>query len=388
MAIDAVAGRRLLFATRPFAHEWVGRSWWYVGSTFALMFGALVTAGLLDDWPLRTAFSILGALVMVRAFILYHDFMHGSILRGSKWAARFFRTYGAFALTPERSWKKSHNYHHAHVGQLSWVGIGAFPIVSTKMWNGATRSQRLRYRATRHPLIILFGYVTIFACSICLLPLLREPRRHWDSALALLAHLGLIAIIWLSAGFATAFFAIMLPMAIASMLGSYLFFAQHSFKGMYVASPEAWSFYRSALGSSSYIRLNRPMRWFTGNIGYHHVHHLNVGIPFYRLPEAMAAIPKLQTPVTISLRLRDVVACFRSCLWDEERQQMVSYREARRPVNSHAQRRPATCERADALQLTKWEDEGGAIRSGSATPGIVNAPTADPARVPRCAKLP
>jgi omega-6 fatty acid desaturase (delta-12 desaturase) len=325
---DAAAGRELLFATRPFARESAGRSWWYVVSTFALMFGALVAAGLLDDWPLQTAFSILGALIMVRAFILYHDFMHGSILRGSKWAAGLFRIYGAFALTPERSWKKSHNYHHAHAGQLSWTGVGAFPIVSTRMWNDATHSRRLRYRATRHPLIILLGYVTIFAFSITLLPFLRDPRRHWDSALSLLAHFGLIAIIWLSAGFGTAFFAVILPMAIASMLGSSLFFAQHSFKGMYVYSPEAWSFYRSALRSSSYIRLNRPLRWFSGNIGYHHVHHLNVGIPFYRLPEAMAAIPKLQIPVTITLGLRDIVECFRACLWDEERQQMVSYREA------------------------------------------------------------
>lgn len=377
--IDPATGRELLFATRPFAQESSGRSWWYVGSTFTLMLGALVTAGLLDDWPLRMAFSVLGALVMVRAFILYHDFMHGSILRGSKWARRFFRTYGAFALTPESSWNRSHNHHHAHVGQLSWVGIGAFPIVSTRMWNAATPSQRLRYRATRHPLIILFGYVTIFAFSITLLPLLRDPRRHWDSALSLLAHFGLIAIIWLGAGFGTAFFTVILPVAVASLLGSFLFFAQHSFKGMYVSSQETWSFYRAALGSASYIRLNRLMRWFTGNIGYHHVHHLNVGIPFYRLPEAMAAIPKLQSPVTISLGLRDIVACFRACLWDEERQQMISYREA-----AHRAKRA----RADSRQLATWENEGGAIESSAATSAIDGAKNTEPSRLPPREPLP
>ena len=87
-----------------------------------------------------------------------------------------------------------------------------------------------------------------------------------------------------------------------------------------------------------------------------HVHHLNVGIPFYRLPEVMAAIPRLQKPVTISLRLRDIVSCFRACLWDEERQQMVSYREARRHANADP---------ADALQLSRWENEGGATRPGA-----------------------
>ncbi len=76
------------------------------------------------------------------------------------------------------------------------------------------------------------------------------------------------------------------------------------------------------------MKLNRLMRWFTGNIGYHHIHHLNVRIPFYRLPEAMSAIPELQSPATTTLSFRDIRACFRCCLWDPELQRMVSYREA------------------------------------------------------------
>ena len=98
---------------------------------------------------------------------------------------------------------------------------------------------------------------------------------------------------------------------------------------MIILSPEAWTFYRAALVSSSYMRLNRVMQWFTGNIGYHHIHHLNVRIPFYRLPEAMAAIPELQSPVSTTLSPRDIVDCFSCCLWDEDRQRMVSYREVK-----------------------------------------------------------
>lgn len=320
--------RELLLATRPFAIERVATSWWHVSSTYVLMIGSLTMAGLLDGWPLRAACAILGGLAMVRAFITYHDFMHGAILRQSRAAAVLFRVYAAFALTPMRSWAKTHNYHHGHVGQLSAVGIGAFPIISTRMWRESSRAQRLRYRATRHPLIVLFGYVTVFAFSICLLPLLRDPREYWDSAVSLLAHGSLVALLWIVGGFDTAFFVILLPMTIAATLGSYLFFAQHSFKLMYVSSPEAWSFYRAALQSSSYMRLNRVMQWFAGNIGYHHIHHLNVRIPFYRLPEAMAAIPELQSPITTSLAPRDIIDCFRASLWDEGRQRMVSYREA------------------------------------------------------------
>jgi omega-6 fatty acid desaturase (delta-12 desaturase) len=321
-------GRELLQATRPFATESIAKSWWYVISIFVLMIASLTGAGLANGWPTRTAFSLLGALFMVRTFITYHDFMHGAILQDSRLAAALFHVYSWFTLVPASSWKKSHNYHHGHVGQISWDAIGAFPLVTTHMWRRASRAERAQYRATRHPLILLFGYVTIFVFSITLLPLLRDPTTHWDSALSLLAHGGLIATLWILGGFDTPFFVVLLPMTLSSILGSYLFFAQHSFKRMIVLSPESWTFYRAALKSSSYVRLNKVMQWFTGNIGYHHVHHLNVRIPFYRLPEAMAAIPDLQSPITTSLSPREIIGCFRACLWDETRQRMVSFREA------------------------------------------------------------
>jgi omega-6 fatty acid desaturase (delta-12 desaturase) len=99
---------------------------------------------------------------------------------------------------------------------------------------------------------------------------------------------------------------------------------------MHILPSDAWSYSRAALESSSYMRLNKVMQWFTGNIGFHHIHHLNVRIPFYRLPEVMAAIPELQSPVTTTLSLRDIRDCFRCALWDENRQRVVSYREASR----------------------------------------------------------
>jgi omega-6 fatty acid desaturase (delta-12 desaturase) len=322
-------GRELLAATTPFAQESRNKSWWHVGTTFGLMIAVLGGAGIAPWWPLRLLLSLLGGLLMVRAFITYHDFMHGAILRDSRLAGFLFHTYAAFGLTPPNSWKKSHNYHHGHVGQISHASIGAFPLITTSMWQEASKSERARYRLMRHPLIVLTGYLTIFAINVCLLPLTRSPAKNWDSLLSLLAHGGLIAVLWFYGGFYTAFFVVLLPMTVACALGSYLFFAQHSFKRMHIISPEAWTFYRAALESSSYMRLNRVLQWFTGNIGYHHIHHLNVRIPFYRLPEAMAAIPELQSPIVTSLAIRDVIDCFQSCLWDEDLQRMVSYREAK-----------------------------------------------------------
>ena len=178
-------------------------------------------------------------------------------------------------------------------------------------------------------MFLLIKYVTVFFYSVCLEPLMREPRRHWDSAFALLLHGGIAAGLWWLGGFDAAFFGLLLPMAISSVLGGYLFFAQHSFESMVILAPERWNAYEAAVESSSYLRTNPVMQWFTGNIGFHHVHHLNVQIPFYRLPEAMAAIPGLQAPATITLAPRDIIGCFRSSLWDEESRRMVSYREAR-----------------------------------------------------------
>ena len=325
---DIRLGRELLKATVPFAVESVPMSWWKVSTTFVLLIATLTAAGLAPWWPLRAVFSILGALLMVRAFITFHDYMHGAILSHSRLAWLIFHAYAAFGLTPARSWKKSHNLHHGHVGQLSSASVGAFPLITTRMWREASPAERARYRLERHPLTVLTGYVTIFFLNICLLPLLRDPVQHWDSAVSLLAHGGLIAVLWVFGGFDVAFFVVLLPTFIAAALGSYLFFAQHSFKRMIILSREAWTFYRAALVSSSYMQLNKVMQWFTGNIGYHHIHHLNVRIPFYRLPETMAAISDLQSPVTTSLAPREIIGCFQASLWDEDRQRMVSYREA------------------------------------------------------------
>lgn len=323
------AGQDLINATVPFAVEDVARSWWYVGSIFSLLIAALIGASIVPWWPARLMLSVLGALFMVRTFITYHDYLHGSILHKSSVAWLLYHLYAAFALAPPRSWRGSHNYHHGHVGKIGASSIGAFPVITTKMWRDASPAERASYRIQRHPLVVLFGYITIFITNICLLPLLREPIKYWDSALVLLAHGALISLLWIVCGFDVAFFSMLLPMTIASALGSYLFFAQHSFKRMRIISPESWTYYRAALESSSYMRLNKLMQWVTGNIGYHHIHHLNTRIPFYRLPEVMAALPELQSPVTTSLALRDILDCFNASLWDEDLQRMVSYREAR-----------------------------------------------------------
>ncbi len=329
---DARADRDLFKATLPFSVESVKTSWWVVGSTFLLLLASLTGAALAPYWPLRLAFSVLSALLMVRAFITYHDYMHNAILSGSRFAGWLFRSFSVLALTPPRAWRFSHNYHHGHVGDINAESHGAFKLMTTDMWREASFFERIAYRVERHPLTILAGYFTVFFLSVTVLPFVRNPTRNWDSVVVVAGHVALIAVLWVLGGFDTAFFVILLPMTIASMIGSYLFFAQHSFENMHIMPTETWTSRRAAIESSSYMKMNPVMRWFTGNIGYHHIHHLNVRIPFYRLPEAMDAIAELQSPATISLSLKDIKACFSCCLWDEGLQRMVSFREFARAV--------------------------------------------------------
>jgi omega-6 fatty acid desaturase (delta-12 desaturase) len=115
------------------------------------------------------------------------------------------------------------------------------------------------------------------------------------------------------------------PMAVAATAGSYLFYAQHNFPGLHVADRQSWSFSGAALESSSYLKMGPLMNWLTANIGFHHVHHLNAAIPFYRLPEAMKSIEELRNPVTTTLSPADVAACFELKLWSPEKGQMVGY---------------------------------------------------------------
>jgi omega-6 fatty acid desaturase (delta-12 desaturase) len=285
----------------------------------------LFVAALTPWWPLRTMGSILGGLIMARAFILYHDFMHGSMLKGSRLAKILMYALGLLMLVPPRSWRDSHNYHHANVAKLGIPAVGSYPIMTIDEWDKASPRQRFFYRLSRHPLTILGAYVSIFGLTITVAPLLKHPRKNWDSALALIVHGGLIAGLWFIGGPSLAFFVLILPFTIASALGAYLFYAQHSFPGIKFLQADEWTYYRAALESSSYLKMGRVMSWFLGNIGYHHVHHLNRLIPFYRLPEAMANIPELQNPTVTSLHPSDILACLRLSLWDEQNSRMVSY---------------------------------------------------------------
>jgi len=233
-----------------------------------------------------------------------------------------------FLLTPPRVWRQTHNYHHAHTAKLVGSHVGSYATVNEQMWSKLSSKMRLMYKAIRHPLTIAVGYLTIFVYGMCISSFLRQPRRNWDSALALILHVILSTSLVVFAGWNSYFFGLLLPLMVACSAGAYLFYAQHNFPDVKVQPREKWSYTRAALESSSFMQMSPMMHWFTGNIGYHHVHHLNSTIPFYRLPETMAALPELQTPGVTSLKVSDIIDCFSLKVWNSSLDKMDRYPSA------------------------------------------------------------
>jgi omega-6 fatty acid desaturase (delta-12 desaturase) len=319
----------LIKASNVYAQESRGRSWFHVITTLLGLAVMQLLAAVLVSHPwARLACSVTAGLFTVRAFIVYHDYKHGSILRGSKLAGYILDGYGLYVMTPSKVWSQTHNYHHAHTAKIVGSHVGSYMMLTPKLWESVTPGQRLMYRISRHPLTILFAYVTVFMYGFCAAAFSRNPRKNIDSLLSIVLQFTLIASVYSYFGWEVLAYSLLLPQLVAHALGAYLFYAQHNFPEAYVQPRETWSFVRASLESSSYMKLGPVMRYFTGNIGYHHVHHLNHRIPFYRLPEAMAGIPELQNPRGVtSLWPRDIIACFRLKLWDPELGRLVPFPE-------------------------------------------------------------
>ena len=322
-------GKELILATRPFAKEVRGKSWLYTLTTFGLLLLTIAGSFLPFHIGIRITCSILQALLLARMFVIYHDYMHKTILQKSFVANLIFTLLGNYMLTPKGIWKRSHDYHHKHNSKLYTSSVGSFPIVTTAKFNSMSKGERFGSLFVRHPLTIMGGYLFAFSWGMSLLSLLRSPKKHWDSAVALIFHFGLITFLVFNFGWLTAILTVIAPNAIALGFGSYLFYVQHNFPGVTYEEKEGWTYIGAAFNSTSLLRMSRVMQWFTANIGYHHVHHVNARIPFYRLVEAYDAFPEFQNPKSTTMGLRDVLACMRLKVWDPKLQKMLTMKELR-----------------------------------------------------------
>ncbi len=325
-----VEGKDLIIATRAFAQEQRARSWMNLAVAFSVLVACYLGVFFFNSLWLKALFGVLAGLALVRMFILYHDHQHKTILAKSALADTIFAIFGVFMLSPPSIWKRSHDHHHKHNSKLYTSSIGSFPVVTVEKYKTLTKAERFMYLFIRHPVAIGMGYLFVFIIGMCLNSFISNRGRHWDSLLTLLVHGALGWVTWFFFGWQGLVFAFFLPFVVTFALGSYLFYAQHNFPGTSFADKDGWTYLKAALASSSYMRMNPVMQWFTGNIGFHHIHHLNAHIPFYRLPEAFKAIPELRTAaIRTSLRPWDVIACFRLKAWDPALQRMVTMRELR-----------------------------------------------------------
>ena len=316
-------GPELILATKPYAQDVSARSWWALLSTTFLLAVALAGTVWNVHWLAKLVSSVVSGLLLIRLFVIYHDQQHHAILPHSRLAEGLMRVFGVLALSPSSVWRHSHNHHHNHNSKLRGSHIGAFPIMTTAQFAKSSRRERLTYLATRHPITILFGYGTTFFYGMCVEPFLNDPREHSDGLIAVLVHLAIGTALFLALGWKGVLLTQTIPHFVMYAIGTYLFYAQHSFPDVTFGDKAGWTYEKAALESSSYLRMGKLMAWFTGNIGYHHVHHLNAKIPFYRLPEVMAAMPELQNPKTTSFHPLEIVRCLRLKVWDVATQRMV-----------------------------------------------------------------
>ncbi len=322
------SGKELLAASKAYACECKWRSWVEVLSTLALSALALsiILWAPISIW-FKIPISIINGLLYVRLFVIYHDYQHRAILQNSTLAVWLMRAVGVYVLAPEMVWKRTHEYHHNNNAKLSISGIGSYPTVCTKRYMTLTKKQKLIYLVNRHPATILLGYITLFIYWLNLKSFVQSPAKHVDSLLALVVHFAIGFAIWYNLGTTLLLLGWIVPFSITFGMGAYLFYCQHNFPGATFRENQDWTYDNAALSSTSYMVMNPVMHWFTGNIGYHHVHHLNSRIPFYRLYEVMQDMPELQNVGKTSWKISDIIACFKLKLWDAEKGKMIPLQE-------------------------------------------------------------
>jgi omega-6 fatty acid desaturase (delta-12 desaturase) len=329
------SGKELILISKQFTGEHRLRSWLEILTTI-LLAASLFTITILDTIPLiaRMVASIGCGLLYVRMFVIYHDYQHRAILQNSVIASWLMKTIGIYLLAPEAIWKRSHEHHHNNNSKLTMTGIGSYPTISKTRYLSLTKNEKRLYLINRHPLTIIFGYFTLFIYWLNLKSFFQSPAKHLDSLLALVLHVTGAALIWSFLGFGAFMITWFVPFLLAFGMGSYLFYCQHNFPGAKFCENHDWTYVNAAITSTSYMPMNPFMQWITGNIGYHHVHHVNSRIPFYRLMEAFENMPELKNAPTTSWNPLEMIRCLRLKLWDDEQDKMITLRQLRNSLKN------------------------------------------------------
>lgn len=279
---------------------------------------------------LTLAFAGAAAGFLIRIFIIFHDCAHGSFFRSQRANDFWGFVTGVLTFTPYHQWRHKHVLHHATSGDLDRRGTGDIWTMTVREYLDASRLKRFRYRLFRNPFVLF-----VVVPSYLFLIHQRFPSRgvtrparlgvHWTNGALLAIGVAMSMTVGIHA-----YLLIQIPVVmITGTVGLWLFYVQHQFEGAYWKRRESWGFEDSALKGSSFYKLPRILQWFSGNIGFHHIHHLSPRIPNYSLERCHKSDPAFQSvrPITLLSSLR--AAGYR--LWDEQRGRLIGYRQLPSP---------------------------------------------------------
>jgi len=308
----------------------VARSWWELAITLLpliIVFGGVLFA-VSKGYYLALLLTPLSGLFLLRAFIIQHDCGHGSFMPGKARNDWIGRGIGLLTLTPYDCWRQSHVLHHAGTGNLDARGFGDVDTLTVREFQALSPLKRFGYRVYRHPIVLLgLGPAYLFLMRHRLpIGLMRAGWIYWISAMMTNTGTALLLVLlaWQFGAAVTAM--VFLPtLLVAATMGVWLFYLQHQFEDAHWEYRQNWSFQDAAWLGSTHLHLPTPLRWFTGNIGIHHIHHLMSRIPFYRLNEALKAHPELADVNRITMG--QTAKPFLLALWDEDKRKMVTFRE-------------------------------------------------------------
>jgi omega-6 fatty acid desaturase (delta-12 desaturase) len=304
----------LLVTLIPFAAFWAGAS----------------ISAAQGFWP-GIILILPAAAFLLRLFMIQHDCGHGSFFAQRRLDTWTGRSLGVLTLTPYDYWRRAHAEHHASAGNLDERGVGDITTLTIAEYAALSWRGRLGYRLYRHPLVMFgVGPAWLFLIKHRLpFGMMKSGALPWVSTMATNLAVVVMAALLIWAVGIVPFLLVHLPVVLlAAAAGVWLFYVQHQFEDTHWSKDEEWEFPEAALHGASHYDLPLVLRWLTGNIGIHHVHHLASRIPYYRLPEVLRDHPELAGIGRITLM--DSLRCVRLVLWDEQACRLVSFRDARR----------------------------------------------------------
>lgn len=321
------------------------RALWQLTNTFvpyALLWYVMYLALEVSVW-LTILLAVISGAFLVRIFIIFHDCAHGSYLRSRRANDIVGFIAGVLTFSPYQHWRWEHAIHHSSAGNLDRRGTGDVWTMTVQEYLQAPWQRRLKYRLVRNPLILfvlapLFVFVLRqrFASAKAGW---RQRRSVWALNLTLLCIATLLSWIF---GLGSYLLIQAIAMTIAGSVGLWLFYIQHQFEGVYWERGDNWDYTAAALRGSSYYKLPKVLQWISGNIGFHHIHHLSPGIPNYHLQqchESHALFQQVQ-PITLKSSLQ----AMRFRLWDEQGKELVGYARMRQvEAERHRIRHQARC---------------------------------------------